>query len=471
MDDKFHEECGVFGVCGDANAVMHTAIGLCALQHRGQESCGVAADDGREVTRVCSSGSPAALMSESAFGTLRGNLAVGHVRYSTVGDTGLQNAQPIVMDCPQGQMALCHNGQIVNFDELKEEIDPLGPIWRTTSDSELVLQLCRVSREKDAASAIVEAVARISGAFSMVLLANHELIVARDPHGFRPLCMGHLNDALVVCSETCALDAVGAQYIRDIEPGEITAIGAGGIRILRQSPAPTKTHCVFEHVYFARPDSYIFGVNVGAVRARLGSNLARESPVDADVIVPIPESGMWAALGYQEDSGLPLRLGLVRNPYMGRSFIHPDPDKRASITHLKVNAMPSVLGGKRVVLIDDSIVRGTTMTKIVELVRRAGATEVHVRIASPPPVAPCFYGINTSTTAELIAATQSVSAICRTIGADSLSYLSLQGLLDAVGHTHGDYCTACYTGNYGVRRPRTAGHHDFVGVQDIKRAA
>jgi len=198
MDDKFHEECGVFGVCGDANAVMHTAIGLCALQHRGQESCGVAADDGREVTRVCSSGSPAALMSESAFGTLRGNLAVGHVRYSTVGDTGLQNAQPIVMDCPQGQMALCHNGQIVNFDELKEEIDPLGPIWRTTSDSELVLQLCRVSREKDAASAIVEAVARISGAFSMVLLANHELIVARDPHGFRPLCMGHLNDALVV---------------------------------------------------------------------------------------------------------------------------------------------------------------------------------------------------------------------------------------------------------------------------------
>jgi amidophosphoribosyltransferase len=469
-DDKFHEHCGVFGVWRDGSAVLHTGIGLVALQHRGQESCGIAVSNPAGITRLCANGNVTNLMADPSFNALCGDTAIGHVRYSTVGDTGLKNAQPLLMDCPQGQIAVCHNGQIVNFGEVKEELSLYGINWQTNSDTELILQLCKLSKQPDAVGAIVEALARVQGAFSIVMLANGELIVARDPHGFRPLCLGELGDAVIVCSETCALDAIGATYVREIEPGEVTVIGASGIRTVQRSGAQ-KSYCIFEHVYFARPDSYVFGTNVGAVRVRLGLNLAREAPADADVIIPVPDSGMWAALGYQEGTGLPMRLGLVRNSYMGRTFIHPDPNMRVRTTQMKLNAMPSILGGKRVVLIDDSIVRGTTMTRIVQAVRSAGATEVHVRIASPPPVASCFYGINTPTTSELLASRQSVEEICRTVGADTLAYLSLEGLRNAVGHNSGSYCTSCYTGHYSVRPGGIPENVGFFELEKLKSAA
>jgi amidophosphoribosyltransferase len=464
-DDKFHEHCGVFGVWRDRNAVVHTGMGLAALQHRGQESCGIAVSNNAGITKLCATGNVTNFMADPSFNALSGDTAIGHVRYSTVGDTGLKNAQPLLLDCPQGQIAICHNGQILNFAEMKEGLRFYGIDWQTNSDTELILQLCKLSKQPDPVEAIVEALTKVRGAFSIVMLANGELIVARDPHGFRPLCLGKLGEAIIVCSETCALDAVGATYVREIEPGEITVIGANGVRTVQHSEAQ-KAHCIFEHVYFARPDSYVFGTNVGSVRVRLGLNLAREAPADADVIIPVPDSGMWAALGYQEGTGLPLRLGLVRNSYMGRTFIHPDPNMRLRTTQMKLNAMPSILSGKRVVLIDDSIVRGTTMTMIVQSVRSAGATEVHVRIASPPPVSSCFYGINIPTTSELLAARQSVKEICRTVRADTLAYLSLEGLRNAVGHDSGSYCSSCYTGHYSVR---PAGIPDDVGFFELEK--
>jgi amidophosphoribosyltransferase len=453
-EDKFHDECGVFGIWGHTEAVKYTTLGLTALQHRGQDSSGIAVSDAGRITRICRSGSTANLISDDDVINLKGKVSIGHVRYSTVGESDLKNAQPLILHCPYGQIALCHNGQIVNFHDLKEELTNLGAEWLTSSDSEIVLQLCRMSKQPTALDAVIEAIGRLEGAFSLLLLTNDALIVARDPYGFRPLCMGRLGHAVIVCSETCALDAVGAEYIKEIEPGEITAIDSTGIRTLRYSLSKERAHCIFEHVYFARPDSYIFGHSVGAVRVKLGHNLARETHIDADVIVPLPESGMWVALGYQEECSLPLRLGLVRNSYLGRTFIEPEVRRRGSNIKLKLNPVRSVLTDKRVVLIDDSIVRGETMARIVEVVRQAGAREVHVRIGSPPTIAPCIYGINTPTKSELIAAEHSVNEVRRLIGADSLRYLSLEGLLDAVGSDRLSYCTACYTGDYRVCPPK-----------------
>ena len=453
MNDKFRDECGVFGIYGHIEAVKYTTLGLTALQHRGQHSSGIAVNDAGRIRRICRSGTTANLIADNEVKTLRGTVAIGHVRYSTVGEISLANAQPIMLQCPQGQMALCHNGQIVNFHELKENLSVLGVTWLSTSDSELVLQLCGISKQTAPLDAIVEALERLEGAFSLLLLTNDDLIVARDPHGFRPLCMGYLDGAVIVCSETCALDAVGARYIKEIEPGEVIAIGRAGMRTMRYSRGKKMAHCIFEHVYFARPDSSVFGKNVGAVRLKLGYNLARETCVDADVIVPIPESGMWVALGYQAECGLPLSLGLVRNSYVGRTFIEPQVKRDESVMKLKLNPVRSVLAGKRVVLIDDSIVRGETMARIVGMVRKAGAKAVHVRIGSPPTIAPCFYGINTPTKSELIAAEHSINEVRRLIGADSLRYLSLEGLLDAIGSNRLSYCTACYTGDYRVCPP------------------
>ena len=452
-DDKFRDECGVFGVWGDADAVAHTLVGLTALQHRGQDSSGIAVTQGSQVHRVCRAGSTVHLTSDDEVRVLQGHSAIGHVRYSTVGGSCLANAQPIVLNCPQGHIAVCHNGQIVNFQDLKQELSNVGATWQSDSDTEVVLQLCARSKHSMIMDAILETLSLLQGAFALLLLVNSELIAARDRHGFRPLCLGRLNEGFVVCSETCALDAVGACYLREIEPGEVLSIGDAGITSRRYSSSLERAYCIFEHVYFARPDSHVFGESVGGVRTRLGRNLARESPADADVIVPVPDSGMWVALGYQEESGLPLRLGLVRNNYVGRIFIEPAANRSKSNTKLKLNPVPAVLAGQRVVLIDDSIVRGETMTRIVKAVRGAGATEVHLRIGCPPTIAPCYYGINTPTKAELIAAQCSVEEIRRQIGADSLHYLSLEGLLASMGGARSNYCTACYTGHYRVCPP------------------
>jgi amidophosphoribosyltransferase len=449
--DKFRDECGVFGIWGHPKAVECTLRGLAALQHRGQDSCGIATSVSGQIQRLCRSGMTGNLAADPALAMLTGGIAIGHVRYSTVGECSLANAQPIVLRCPQADVALCHNGQLVNIEELKKEVIALGVDILTSSDSELILQLCRTSSFPSAVDSIAGSLPRLQGAYSLLLLANDELIAARDPHGFRPLCMGRLGDAIVVCSETCALDAIGAQYFREIEPGEVTVIGQSGVRNMGSPRRAPKAHCIFEHVYFSRPDSYVFEQSVAAVRSRLGRNLAMEAPVDADVIVPIPESGMWVALGYQQATGIPMHPGLVRNSYVGRTFIDPDSEKRSDKVQLKLNAVASVVEGKRVLLIDDSIVRGTTIAGIVENMRHVGAKEVHVRIGSPPTVASCFYGINTPDRTELIAAEHSVEEIRRAINADSLAYLSLQGLLDAVEAKKNDYCTACYTGQYIVK--------------------
>lgn len=451
MLDKFREECGVFGIWGHPDAVECTGLGLAALQHRGQDSSGIAVSESGRITRLCQSGTVENLTDDPAFADLRSKIAIGHVRYSTVGDNILANAQPIVLECRQGEVGLCHNGQLVNFEELKKQVTTFGAELLTSSDSELILQVCRNCETESMVDALLESLPRLEGAFALLLLANDELIATRDPHGFRPLCMGRLGDAVVFCSETCALDAIGARYCRDVQPGEVIVVGVDGVRSISAAVSERKAHCVFEHVYFARPDSYVFGQNVGAVRSQLGRNLGLEAPVDADLIVPVPESGMWVAMGYHEATGLPIQLGLVRNFYVPRTFIDARADRRDKKVQLKLNPVSGLVAGKRIVLIDDSIVRGTTMNRIVKSMRQAGAREVHVRIGSPPTVGSCFYGINTPSTDELIASNLSLEEVRTHINADSLAYLSLEGLLQAVGANRSSYCTACYTGKYLVR--------------------
>jgi amidophosphoribosyltransferase len=385
---------------------------------------------------------------------LKGSLAIGHVRYSTAGESKLSNAQPILIDCAHGQIALCHNGNLVNAGELREELVRQGSIFQSNSDTEVILHLYARSRARHVEDAIVESVSQVRGAFSLVMLTRDRLIAVRDPHGFRPLALGRLGDAYVVCSETCAMDLIGATYERDIEPGEVLIISAEGARSVKPFPPAPLAHCIFEHVYFARPDSYVFGKSVNEVRTELGRILAREQVVDADVVVPVPDSGVCAAMGFADESGIPLRMGLIRNHYVGRTFIQPQQSIRHFGVKVKLNPVRSILDGKRVVLVDDSIVRGTTSRKIVRMVRAAGAREVHVRISCPPTISPCFYGVDTPSKNELIAATHKVDEIRDFLEADSLGYMSLEGLLTAVGSQRGSYCSSCYTGVYPVEIPR-----------------
>ena len=452
-EDKFKDQCGVFGIYNHADAAHMTYLGLYALQHRGQESAGIAAvNDGRiKLSRAM--GYVSDVFTEDVLGGLTGRTAIGHVRYSTFGDSRIVNAQPILIDCSHGQIALCHNGNLVNAAELRESIVRQGAIFQTDSDTEVVLHLYARSTAATAEDAIVESVSQVVGAFSLVMLTPDHLIAVRDPHGFRPLALGRLGDAWVVCSETCAMDLIGATYEREVEPGEVLVIGSDGMRSYKPFPRVTPAHCVFEHVYFARPDSYVFGRSVNEARTNLGRLLARESAVDADVVVPVPDSGLCAAAGYAEASGTPLRMGLIRNHYVGRTFIHPQQSIRGFKVKIKLNTVRSIIAGKRVVLVDDSLVRGTTSRKIVAMVKAAGAREVHVRISCPPTVAPCYYGIDTPHRDELIAAQQGVEEIREFLGADSLSYLSIEGLRDAVGAGSGNYCYACYTRNYVVPPP------------------
>ena len=429
MFDKFKDECGVFGIFGHPEAANMTYLGLYALQHRGQESAGIAASDGEQVRLSKEMGYVADIFGGETLAKLAGPASIGHVRYSTAGESKLLNAQPILIECAHGQIALCHNGNIVNAGELRNDLVRQGSIFQSNSDTELILHLYARSRARSVEDAIVESVAQVQGAFSLVMLTKDKLIAVRDPHGFRPLALGRLDNAWVVCSETCAMDLIGATYERDVAPGEILIISSDGVKSIKPFPKAPLSHCIFEHVYFARPDSYVFGRSVNEVRTELGRMLAREQPVEADVVVPVPDSGVCAAMGFHEASGVPLRMGLIRNHYVGRTFIQPQQSIRHFGVKVKLNPVRSILNGKRVILVDDSSVRGTTSRKIVRMVRAAGAKEVHVRISCPPTISPCFYGVDTPSKKDLIAANYSIEDIRKFIEADSLAYLSLDGLI------------------------------------------
>src|SRR6266850_6266559 len=452
--DKLRDECGVFGIFGHPEAANMTYLGLYALQHRGQESAGIAASDNEVIRLSRAMGYVADVFNSDNLAALSGPIAIGHVRYSTAGESRLANAQPFLIDCAHGQMAIGHNGNLVNATELKDMLVKQGSIFQSSTDTEVVLHLYARSRKSTVEDAVVDAVSQVQGAFSFVMMTRDKLIAVRDPHGFRPLALGRLDDAYVVCSETCAMDLIGATYVRDVEPGEILVISAEGARSIRPFPPAHLSQCVFEHVYFSRPDSYVFGKSVNEVRTDLGRILAREQPVDADVVVPVPDSGVCAAMGFADESKIPLRMGLIRNHYVGRTFIQPQSSIRHFGVKVKLNPVKSILDGKRVVLVDDSIVRGTTSRKIVKMVRAAGAREVHLRISCPPTISPCFYGVDTPSRAELIAATHTIEDIRKYVEADSLAYLSLEGLLSAVGNERSSYCSSCYTGRYPVAIPQ-----------------
>src|SRR5262245_51521267 len=445
----FSDECGVFGVADSEDAANLAYLGLYALQHRGQESAGIASLDGGKIHVEREMGYVADVFDGTRLSRLSGRTAIGHVRYSTAGASLLLNAQPIVFDTGRGPLALAHNGNLVNAREIRASLEDQGALFTTTSDSEMILHLVARSQAQTLTAAIAEALSDVRGAYSLVILSRDGIFVARDPHGIRPLSLGIREGSPVVASETCAFDLIGARYERDVEPGEIVQLTRDGFTSHRFA-FPISTPCVFEHVYFARPDSTVFGRSVAASRQGFGRRLAREHPAEADVVVPVPDSGMYAALGFAEESGIPFALGLVRNHYVGRTFIEPKQAIRHFGVKVKLNPVREVVEGKRVVLVDDSIVRGTTSRKIVKMIREAGASEVHVRVSSPPTMKTCHYGIDTPTSDELIAANQSVEEIRRFIDADSLGYLSTEGMLEAFGRPQQATCTACFTGIYPV---------------------
>ncbi len=455
--DGFHEECGVFGVYGHPEAANLAYLGLYALQHRGQESAGIVSSNGKSLISHRGMGLVADIFNSEVLGRLEGTAAIGHNRYSTTGSTTLKNCQPLVVEYAGGGLALAHNGNLVNFDELRARLEANGSIFQSSSDSELVIHLIAGSHVPDLPGRVTDALGQVRGAYSLVLLTENCLIVVRDPHGFRPLVIGKLNDATIVASETFALDLVRAEYVREFAPGEMLVIDDEGMRsFLPFAPAPPR-RCVFEYVYFSRPDSLLYGRNVYSVRKQQGRALARECPADADIVVPVPDSGNSAALGYAEEAGLPFEMALVRSHYIGRTFIEP----RQSIRHfgvkIKFNPVAELLKGKRIVLIEDSLVRGTTLRKVIPMLRQAGAREVHMRIAAPPTTNSCFYGIDTPTREELLASHQTVDEIRRYITADSLAYLSWHGLYSFVGAEREGYCDACFTGNYPIEIPKQKG--------------
>ncbi len=467
--DKFKEECGVVAIYGHPEASTLAYLGLHALQHRGQESAGIAASDGNNIRVHKNMGLVGDIFTAPVLAGLPGALAIGHTRYSTTGDSALLNAQPIRVDCNKGMIAVAHNGNLVNASDIRGRLESEGSIFQTTSDTEVIVHLIAHSREQTLPDAIADALRRIDGAFSLVIITRDRIFAARDPRGFRPLSLGRIpptgtrvNDAIAFASESTAFDLLGATYERDVKPGELVVIGPEGIQSRFYAPAAPQSACIFEHVYFSRPDSFVFGRSVNDSREALGRQLAREAPVDADIVVAVPDSGVPAAIGYSGESGLPFRVGLIRSHYVGRTFIEPEQRVRDFGVKLKLNPVRSVLDGKRVILIDDSIVRGTTSRKIVRLIRTSGAREVHMRIACPPTISPCYYGVDTPSKRQLIAANKSIEEIRQFIGADSLAYVSLEGLKKACGEGENTtYCTACYTGEYPT---------DFVALDEVKPA-
>jgi len=453
-DDHFHDECGVFGVFGHPEAANLTYLGLYALQHRGQESAGIVSSDGHELHLHRAMGEVEEIFQPAVLAKLPGTAAIGHARYSTAGDKALLNAQPIMIDCNKGKVALGHNGNLTNAAEWRRKLEHRGSIFQTNSDTEVIVHLIARSPTRNLSGAIGDALNQVEGAYSLLLLTTDELYAVRDPRGFRPLVLGRLpatetaGEAWMVASETCAFDLLNAQYIREVEPGEMVRISKSGIESIRFAPPKRQQHCVFEHVYFSRPDSIIFGRSVNESREALGRLLAQEHPADADIVVPVPDSGVPAAVGYALESKIPFRMGLIRNHYIGRTFIEPSQAIRNFGVKLKLNPVRGLIEGKRVVLVDDSIVRGTTSRKIVRMVREAGAKEVHVRISCPPTISPCYYGVDTPTREELIASSNSPEQIRKFLGADSLGYISMAGLRQAVDDSEGKFCTSCYTGVY-----------------------
>jgi amidophosphoribosyltransferase len=445
--DKLGEECGVFGIVNHPEAARIAYLGIYALQHRGQESAGIASSDGQKLFLEKGMGYVADVFDGSRLERLHGDSALGHVRYSTAGESAARNAQPILIDCWRGPVALAHNGNLTNAVQLRHELERDGAIFHSTSDSEVILHLLSRSRRRTLQEAFVEALRIVQGAYSLMLLTPEYLLVARDPHGFRPLCIGRVNGAYAVASETCAFDLIDAEYLRDVEPGEVVRIEGGSLESQMPLPREKSAYCIFEHIYFSRPDSLVFGRTVNASRREMGKNLAREHPVRADVVVPVPDSGVSAAIGYSQESGIPLEFGLIRNHYVGRTFIEPKQSIRNFGVKIKLNPVREILRNKSIVLIDDSIVRGTTSRKIMHLIRAVGVKEIHVRITSPPLIAPCYYGIDIPTRHELIASAKSVDEICQYIGADTLGYLSLDAVLKSV-EDRNQYCNACFSDNY-----------------------
>lgn len=479
-DDHFHDQCGVFAVFGHAEAANIAYLGLHALQHRGQESAGIVTSDGEQLYAHRAMG-----LVQDAFGAeqlqkLPGRAAIGHVRYSTAGDSHVRNAQPFAVDYAHGSMAVCHNGNLTNADDVRSELEAQGSIFSSTSDTEVLVHLVAKSKEIALEDRVIAALGRVQGAYSLLFLTQDCIVAVRDPRGLRPLCIGILpsrKDAHVIASEPTSFDLIGAEYVRDVEPGEMIVIDVAGMRSMRLPEKQPPQMCVFEYVYFARPDSHLAGRSVYEVRKDLGRKLAEESPVDADVVIPVPDSGVPAAIGYAGARGIPFEMGLIRSHYVGRTFIEPQQSIRHFGVRLKLNPVESILRGKRVVVIDDSIVRGTTSRKIIKMVRDAGAREVHLRISSPPTQWPCYYGIDTPTRRELIASSHSVDEIARYVTADSLGYLSLEGMLEAVTQpragvaadtagSHADhFCHACFSGKYAIPfSPASKRQMRLVGV-------
>jgi amidophosphoribosyltransferase len=452
-DDRFHDECGVFGVFGHPEAANLTYLGLYALQHRGQESAGIVASTGNDLNLHRAMGEVEEIFQPSVLAKLPGSSAIGHTRYSTAGDKALLNAQPIMIDCNKGKIAVAHNGNLTNALEHRRRLEHRGSIFQSNSDTEVIVHLVARSQARNFSGALGDALNQVEGAYSLLVLTPEELYAVRDPRGFRPLALGKIatldgSEAWAVASETCAFDLMNAEYVRDVEPGEMVRISRSGIESIHFSPPKPHQYCIFEHVYFSRPDSTVFGRSVNESREMLGRLLAREHPAEADMIVPIPDSGVPAAIGFSLESKIPFRMGLIRNHYIGRTFIEPSQAIRNFGVKLKLNPVRNLVAGKRVVLVDDSIVRGTTSRKLVRLMREAGAKEVHMRISCPPTISPCYYGVDTPTKEELIASSNTPEQIRKYLGADSLGYLSLGGLRQAVNDTEGKFCTSCYTGVY-----------------------
>src|SRR5664279_1462872 len=462
--DKLREECGVVAIHGHPDAARQAYLALYALQHRGQESAGIATADYTNLSNIKGMGLVADIFTEDVLAKLPGEMAIGHTRYSTTGDSALLNAQPIRVDSTKGLIAIAHNGNLVNLGNIRAKLEREGAFFQTTSDSEIIVQLIAHSAENTLVDAIADSLGQIDGAFSIVMMTRDRIFAARDPHGFRPLSMGCITnaegpDTIVFASETCALDLLRARYVRDVKPGELVMVTRDGVTSRQYSSGVKQSSCIFEHVYFARPDSRIFGRWVQDSREEMGRQLARESGVPADLVVPVPDSGVTAAIGYEAESGIPFRFGLIRNHYVGRTFIEPEQRVRDFGVKLKLNPVRNLLAGKRIILVDDSIIRGTTSRKIVRMVRQAGAKEVHLRISCPPTISPCFYGVDTPSKKDLIAANNSVEQIRQFIEADSLAYLSLDGLEASCSGGEGNhYCTACYTGVYPTQ---------WVDVEDI----
>lgn len=448
--DKFKDECGIFGIFGHAEASTLTQLGLFSLQHRGQEACGIVSSDGRDLHQFRSIGLVADVLSEDVLNNLVGKSAIGHTRYSTTGKSTIKEVQPFNVACQHGKIAVCHNGNLPFADEKREELERGGAIFSSTSDTETILHSIARTQAKDAVDAIAKVLKDTEGAFSLLFLTPKSLVAVRDARGFRPMVLGKLKNAWCVASETCAFDLIDAEYVREVEAGEMLVIDESGLHSSFPFEEKQKSVCAFEHVYFSRPDSIIFGRSVNQSRHLMGRQLAVEHPVEGDLVVPVPDSGVAAAIGYAAESDIKYRQAIIRNHYIGRTFIEPTQSIRSFGVRLKLNPIQDLIRNQRVVLVDDSIVRGTTSKKIVEMVREAGAREVHMRISCPPTISPCYFGVDTPRKADLIAAQMSVEEVRRYIEADSLGYLSMEGMLASIGMNEDSACVACWNGKYPI---------------------